>query len=1013
MKLKRIMALFCAFALFALGFNTVFAFDGSVFYASVKDIVKSHISVNGTVQDTSKPVNIIVHKSNSDNVSDESIIYINQCYPEKGVWNFTFSVNGSISDYNIILRQDGALKNSLNLEEIYSITDAIDASVTAQIVNDIISADLTVKNPLLVDTNCSLCIALYDKNDDLVTVEMIDINEVSQSKFYKNNFQKAFNNADYAKVYFWSENLTPLTRGIYAKETSSVINFSLNENNKLITKNPGKGWVRYGVNNSVANDEYPEYLDDKAIEYSSVGYMRYNWRDVEIADDVYNWSAIDSAINFWKQRGMKFAFGVMNADTSSSADYADAEGKVYITPKWVFDLGAKYVEGVRTDSLSNRIISDIIPVFDDPIYLKKCEEFANALAERYDGNPDVAWIDIRSYGNYGEFHVINMPDSVVGLDNEGMKKHIDMYADAFDKTQVIVCTGAFFTSSNNGYIEPSYIINKDVGIRHDGANSIQNEVINFHGHQPAISEIGPAYKNYVAQNGWDDYEYLNHFINSKLSYMDIGEWGTNTQAFIQEQEHLIRYLTNKMGYHFVLDNVTMPKLAYVGDEVDIDFEWINKGITYLYENCNIELAILDSNKQVVDKFPTVANPTRNWAPDVKTLDTANFVVGDFADGDYYLAIGLHHDDDGIPDYEIGNFGKTEDKWYIFANAQMSNERLAFSKYVSFDDVPAETIAYPEFANGGFENGFDGWVQNDNLFAIENGSLCFSGNSDGEISTTFKAETNTVYEMSMDIKSNNSVDITIETIDGKTLISKTFYISSSDWETVDVRFDLYDAGKELFGDSVYDEALKLKINGKEGQSFCIDNVTITVISSYEDLTGNGDFIDDADAEISRMKWQRRGTSSLFRTDSDAHSEKYSYEITARKAWDGAQYLLDDLIENGGIGTYEFEAYLRTGKGQNLSYVTVVPFSYNYDSSSGTSSSLGSCSITGGISGVLNPLNDSWRKFESSFEITSDILASIKQSGYIPRTIIGFGEIINNSSGNPIKIYFDDVKIKKVK
>ena len=125
------------------------------------------------------------------------------------------------------------------------------------------------------------------------------------------------------------------------------------------------------------------------------------------------------------------------------------------------------------------------------------------------------------------------------------------------------------------------------------------------------------------------------------------------------------------------------------------------------------------------------------------------------------------------------------------------------------------------------------------------------------------------------------------------------------------------------------------------------------------------------------------------------------------------MLDDLIENGGIGTYEFEAYLRTGKDQNLSYVTVVPFSYNYDSSSGTSSSLGNCSITGGISGLLNPLNDSWRKFESSFEITSDILASIKKSGYIPRTIIGFGEIIKNSSGNPIKIYFDDVKIKKVK
>ena len=72
----------------------------------------------------------------------------------------------------------------------------------------------------------------------------------------------------------------------------------------------------------------------------------------------------------------------------------------YITPEWVFDSGAEGYE--YTTSSGN---TQVIPVWIDEIFIEKMQNFVTALGERYNGNENIAWIDIRNYGIWGEQHL--------------------------------------------------------------------------------------------------------------------------------------------------------------------------------------------------------------------------------------------------------------------------------------------------------------------------------------------------------------------------------------------------------------------------------------------------------------------------------------------------------------------------------------------------------------------------------------------------------------------------------
>ena len=68
------------------------------------------------------------------------------------------------------------------------------------------------------------------------------------------------------------------------------------------------------------------------------------------------------------------------------------------------------------------------PDYDDPVFLEKLDRFLAAAAARYDGNPEVAFIDVGSFGVWGEGHTF--ASTQLKYPAEVVKKHIDLHAEA-------------------------------------------------------------------------------------------------------------------------------------------------------------------------------------------------------------------------------------------------------------------------------------------------------------------------------------------------------------------------------------------------------------------------------------------------------------------------------------------------------------------------------------------------------------------------------------------------------
>jgi hypothetical protein len=146
-------------------------------------------------------------------------------------------------------------------------------------------------------------------------------------------------------------------------------------------QNPGQGWMT------------TRRLPDGPGRFPySVSYFRLNWEDLEPVEGQYSWQLIDEPLEAWAKREVRIAFRIMTTN-------AHAKG-YYCSPKWLFDAGCKsyeYVRGGADIASGGARITRIEPDYGDPLYLEKHGQFLKALAERYDGNSQIEFIDIGSY----------------------------------------------------------------------------------------------------------------------------------------------------------------------------------------------------------------------------------------------------------------------------------------------------------------------------------------------------------------------------------------------------------------------------------------------------------------------------------------------------------------------------------------------------------------------------------------------------------------------------------------
>ena len=337
--------------------------------------------------------------------------------------------------------------------------------------------------------------------------------------------------------------------------------------------NPGMGWTMHFYSWKMSDYgsrlEPSDVLDD--FPGLSTVYLRLPWSSIQPQKNKFTWEILDTPAQRWIDKGKKIAIRIN----------ATENWMFYVTPKWVFDDG---VPGYECDH-DTRIKE---PDYGNPLFLEHVENFVRAMAEHYDGNPNVAFVDIGHYGMWGEGHTVGTsPQHGKTWGIEVQKAHIDIYCRHFKKTQLCLSDDyAGHDLRGDRFPIMDYAFSRGVTMRDDSILVQKSPNHWFHAEMaqlfwptlPVVLEH--EHYGFSAERGaWNGELFVQSIEDYHASYMSIHWW---PREFLEKNRPFIDRINQRMGYRLQLCSLKWPKKVKLGEEFVIESEWRNAGVAPCY-----------------------------------------------------------------------------------------------------------------------------------------------------------------------------------------------------------------------------------------------------------------------------------------------------------------------------------------------------------------------------------------------------------------------------------------------
>lgn len=481
------------------------------------------------------------------------------------------------------------------------------------------------------------------------------------------------------------------------------------ENSNAVLKNPYKGLNYYTLKSDLSTLN----LENEGAQYAKVVYHRFSWKALEPEEGVYNFDIIEQNIEKLKQYNMMLGIGIGSCVTYNGYNSTD---NAQNTPDWLFDTyNIPYtLQEVGNGSKANSKVYNVVtvdettkeekttqyikvPVYNNPVFKEKMQNFLNAFAERFNDNPNIAFVDMRNYGNWGEWHFSSFNDVIKAhsyYDDSGVlqtytQEDFNSLVDMFKNFRLPL---AMFTAQT---AQLTYAAEKyNAGTRVDGTMSPnlsdehrkltlsdgRNFSVAEWFYQPEVFYEGGTFEAYG--------DYMPVFLEKvikegRVSYMAMGYW--DPEDFYQRFPDLVRRIANKTGYWYKISKITYPKKLTSGL---FAMTLKNDGSTQLYagykRNACVKLALADGSGNILDTVVLQGIDPEDWKAGKYSYVSKSYSFANAANAQK-LYLGIFSDaDNQNPDIKLGIDEADINGWYdvtaMTSNTYKSDNKLYTASY---------------------------------------------------------------------------------------------------------------------------------------------------------------------------------------------------------------------------------------------------------------------------------------------------------------------------------------------
>jgi hypothetical protein len=411
------------------------------------------------------------------------------------------------------------------------------------------------------------------------------------------------------------------------------------------TPDEDAGWVSVSfvekagyISNPLMGWQDTEPLSPRFPE--TVAYQRYNWNRLELAPGVYDWSPIESLRAEAAIQGAQISWRVRTVRPPPF-------GTGQVLPDWLIGDGVHiYDDGEHATE----------PVYGDCRFLESHGLFVDAMRRQYDGDPGVAFLDVGSYGYFGEWDSAQYNEETDSLDWHARRRIVDMYLGGSANRPCLEADGALKYESYDyagfqqtrlvmGYTpwqEDSLVYalgrRKDVGIRQDSLGSethqayirerAQNLFQETWPHAPIVFELAPeAYTSEALASARD----FAREMHATFVHDNLDGRGDDSDLLA---------LLEVIGYRLEMNAARYTPEVREGDRLGLELRWENSGVAPPYSSFPVFVVLTDRTGSITWTVDLGIDIT-SWLPGKPLVYREKLELpGDLEPGRYDLSVAI-------------------------------------------------------------------------------------------------------------------------------------------------------------------------------------------------------------------------------------------------------------------------------------------------------------------------------------------------------------------------------------